>query len=217
MNNIEQYRKRFYMLMESEMGNVKPLISEDDRGTSLNLEDFKGKITARLRSYSDESISFHDQVPTIPVEIEVNPNSLNLEIPGYSWDYNEKFTVVVEFPEEFKGKITLPSDTSRATLQLRNDGKQIFITSNIKDNSTFSIDNFIVKNLVGGPLSITIRFGDNTVINQDSSNEPRTRNYVDDWNIYLINNGDIDLKNIETVKTETVTYYPENKIGRAHV
>jgi hypothetical protein len=30
MNNIEQYKKRFYNLMESEMGNVKPLINEDD-------------------------------------------------------------------------------------------------------------------------------------------------------------------------------------------
>ena len=30
MNNIEQYKKRFFNLMESEMGNVKPLINEDD-------------------------------------------------------------------------------------------------------------------------------------------------------------------------------------------
>ncbi len=28
MKNIEQYKKRFYSLIESEMGNVKPLISE---------------------------------------------------------------------------------------------------------------------------------------------------------------------------------------------
>ena len=28
MNNIEQYRKRFYNLMESTMGDVKPIISE---------------------------------------------------------------------------------------------------------------------------------------------------------------------------------------------
>ena len=26
--NIEQYKKRFFNLMESELGNVKPLISE---------------------------------------------------------------------------------------------------------------------------------------------------------------------------------------------
>lgn len=29
MRNIENYKKRFYLLMESEMGDVKPLISED--------------------------------------------------------------------------------------------------------------------------------------------------------------------------------------------
>ncbi len=28
MNNVEQYKKRFFMLMESEMGDVKPLINE---------------------------------------------------------------------------------------------------------------------------------------------------------------------------------------------
>jgi len=28
MSNIENYKKRFFILMESEMGDVKPLISE---------------------------------------------------------------------------------------------------------------------------------------------------------------------------------------------
>ncbi len=30
MNNIEQYKKRFFNLMESTMGDVKPLINEQD-------------------------------------------------------------------------------------------------------------------------------------------------------------------------------------------
>jgi hypothetical protein len=30
MNNIENYRKRFFNLMESTIGDVKPLISEQD-------------------------------------------------------------------------------------------------------------------------------------------------------------------------------------------
>lgn len=30
MNNIDQYKKRFFNLLESEMGNVKPLITEDE-------------------------------------------------------------------------------------------------------------------------------------------------------------------------------------------
>jgi hypothetical protein len=30
MNNVEQYKKRFFTLMESEMGDVKPLINEQD-------------------------------------------------------------------------------------------------------------------------------------------------------------------------------------------
>ena len=35
MNNIEQYRKRFYGLMESTMGDVKPLINEQKVPTNL--------------------------------------------------------------------------------------------------------------------------------------------------------------------------------------
>jgi hypothetical protein len=30
MNNIDQYKRRFFNLLESEMGNVKPLITEDE-------------------------------------------------------------------------------------------------------------------------------------------------------------------------------------------
>jgi len=30
MNNIEQYKQRFFNLLESELGNVKPLITEDE-------------------------------------------------------------------------------------------------------------------------------------------------------------------------------------------
>ena len=30
MNNVEDYRRRFFNLLESEMGNVKPLITEDE-------------------------------------------------------------------------------------------------------------------------------------------------------------------------------------------
>jgi peptidoglycan hydrolase-like protein with peptidoglycan-binding domain len=47
MNNIEQYRKRFYNLMESTMGDVKPLIVEKD----THVKDFQymdGKFTGIL-------------------------------------------------------------------------------------------------------------------------------------------------------------------------
>ena len=37
MENIEQYRKRFNSLLESTMGDVKPLIVEQESGIVINL------------------------------------------------------------------------------------------------------------------------------------------------------------------------------------
>ena len=34
MNNIEKYKERFFNLMESTMGDVKPLINEQENATS---------------------------------------------------------------------------------------------------------------------------------------------------------------------------------------
>ena len=39
--NVEQYKKRFYNLMESTMGDVKPLINEID---DMVKKTFKSKI-----------------------------------------------------------------------------------------------------------------------------------------------------------------------------
>lgn len=69
MNNIDQYKKRFFNLLESEMGNVKPLITEDEdqwiedsselEGESntenLNMEQGAKEIQSVL---SDEELQF---------------------------------------------------------------------------------------------------------------------------------------------------------------
>lgn len=69
MNNIDQYKKRFFNLLESEMGNVKPLITEDEdqwiedsselEGESntenLNMEQGAKEIQSAL---SDEELQF---------------------------------------------------------------------------------------------------------------------------------------------------------------
>ena len=191
---------------------MKELINEDDRGTSLKLRNFEGEITAKLLSYSDESIDAKDQFPEITAEIQDNPtNSLIFVIPGYSWKENERFTVVVELPDEFKERISLPNDTPRATLTLRDDGKQIFIQSRIQDSPNLFIDGFQVNGLIGGPLSIQIMFNkDTTVINKDTSNNPITKNYVNTWNIYPVINGNLDVSKMYQVETKTVTYSPKS-------
>jgi hypothetical protein len=43
MSNIEQYKKRFFNLLESEMGNVKPLITEDEDQWATDSAELEGE------------------------------------------------------------------------------------------------------------------------------------------------------------------------------
>ena len=43
MNNVEEYRKRFFNLLESEMGNVKPLITEDEDQWVADSQEMEGE------------------------------------------------------------------------------------------------------------------------------------------------------------------------------
>lgn len=43
MGNIENYKQRFYNLMESTMGDVKPLISEQNSGIKYSVQNVNGK------------------------------------------------------------------------------------------------------------------------------------------------------------------------------
>ena len=43
MGNIENYKQRFYNLMESTMGDVKPLISEQNSGIIYSVQNVNGK------------------------------------------------------------------------------------------------------------------------------------------------------------------------------
>jgi hypothetical protein len=46
MKNIEEYKKRFFNLLESEMGDVKPLITEVKENTQLNVSpDYKAALS----------------------------------------------------------------------------------------------------------------------------------------------------------------------------
>lgn len=52
MNNIEQYRKRFNSLLESTMGDVRPLISEQDEFK----KDIKPKGTETIQKLMKKAV-----------------------------------------------------------------------------------------------------------------------------------------------------------------
>jgi len=73
MNNIEQYKQRFFNLLESELGNVKPLITEDEDRWIEDSEELSGetnfnemdkeKVAGEIKSVlSDEELQFLSQI-----------------------------------------------------------------------------------------------------------------------------------------------------------
>jgi hypothetical protein len=53
MNNLNEYKNRFYTLMESTMGNVKPLITEEDENNTIDLTDLNSQVPDNLVDNAD--------------------------------------------------------------------------------------------------------------------------------------------------------------------
>jgi hypothetical protein len=107
MNNIEQYRKRFNMLIESSMGDVKPLINEqttnDLIGKTVNL--YKDLEMKRVwRTFKIESVKKNANGAFLSLAIEnekmdydffcKNPNRIGYydSSIGYNYYYNKQLT-----------------------------------------------------------------------------------------------------------------------------
>jgi len=80
MENINDYRKRFGQLMESTMGDVRPLISEQESTT----ETMTGK---KLKGYIDENNAKQNGTPDFMGEITSEP-----KIVGTSTEVSFKLT-----------------------------------------------------------------------------------------------------------------------------
>jgi hypothetical protein len=96
MNNIEQYKQRFFNLMESTMGDVKPLINEQVRLKSVSNPELVKKIKKDAGFFQDYG-TFEVSDSEIKLYSKRYPQSGNFQtmMPG-------KGTVI--------GTITKPSD-----------------------------------------------------------------------------------------------------------
>jgi len=94
MKNIEQYKKRFFNLMESELGNVKPLINEqvhDDRIKDIKA-DFGTKFIINVYSRKMPSNN-HKIYVTNKYNQELDPSKLYSNDPNfksYIGEFSEK-------------------------------------------------------------------------------------------------------------------------------
>jgi hypothetical protein len=113
MNNIEQYRKRFFMLMESSMGDVKPLILE----TSLDLN------TATIYWMSCGGD-----------EVELTPDSKKLLLPGKVIN-NTQYYYFDSEPNDAIGEYKImeclgPEIGKQDDLYIDGDSGKLFLTKN---------------------------------------------------------------------------------------
>jgi hypothetical protein len=82
MDNLNEYRKRFQTLMESTMGDVKPLINEDNGGTqksNVNNEDSVAEFLTFLGK-NKWTISIAGQSATKTFVINTNSGKIPLDM-----------------------------------------------------------------------------------------------------------------------------------------
>ena len=112
MNNIEQYRKRFYNLMESTIGNVKPLIKEEETTTG-NIKMEKWQMMENIKKFSkmiSDDTTFHgsrDSMYSEKLKLEII-----FEVKG-----NNLFITNMKYPITYKieGNQVYPSKSNSAS------------------------------------------------------------------------------------------------------
>ena len=173
MRNINEYKRRFNTLLESTMGNVKPLISEAPQFEEfvvptldmvkdtdvLSLENYKGDIKKLLG---------HEKT--------FNGNEYKITLPEGMYDAGEDIQVIfymdpiLMFLDEFGNKVgissksdnvilvgvdkwSVPSENIRITFQFKMPNTQ----KELKENSPFiTYVDFRCKNVKGGKIKFTV-------------------------------------------------------------
>jgi hypothetical protein len=79
MNNLNEYKNRFYTLMESTIGDVKPLINEDTQKSNVNNEDSVVEFLTFLGK-NKWTISIAGQSATKTFVINTNSGKLPVDI-----------------------------------------------------------------------------------------------------------------------------------------
>jgi hypothetical protein len=103
MKNIKNYKDRFFSLLESEMGNVKPLIFEVETPTTLSPQD-KQQVSSILWNKIQQTPELHQHLGIQPHHTESNflndvshkfhthidptQKHMTLEVPGLGKNHN---------------------------------------------------------------------------------------------------------------------------------
>jgi len=124
MKNIEQYRNRFNSLLESTMGDVRPLISEQDDVTTQTANYDKNYfVTKKTGAVSFDNYGFPvtvDGVEITDYDTQWRNNFSVKNIGGrgfqggdFTWTYGDKVATGVMGPNEFKPGISIKDNSGQ--------------------------------------------------------------------------------------------------------
>lgn len=107
MSNIERYRKRFYGLMESTMGDVKPLINEQNvptnvgpagTGVEKSASGTKYQVWCTNNSDNLENKDLYTEEPCYVYDITKSPASI---VDGEMEQSNKTQSAAIERAQDF--------------------------------------------------------------------------------------------------------------------
>jgi hypothetical protein len=100
MNNIKQYKKRFFNLMESSMGDVKPLINEQDETQNFDKNYFVSKKNGTLSLNNYQIVNKIDGIDLTDAGSQFYDNFSRQNFDGrgssagdYQWTYGESVDI----------------------------------------------------------------------------------------------------------------------------
>jgi hypothetical protein len=132
MYNIEQYKKRFYNLMESSMGDVRPLISEQD--SSKDTETEQPKLQKKIIELTNQSLIPQELVDNPPPVGFFDSNKATYDDKGQFMDITDEKGITYRIRNwgnmnlaghSTKGVITAEYNSNLAKVQKTNDGKTV--------------------------------------------------------------------------------------------
>ena len=212
--------ERMRILEMHKNHKMKELIKEDDYGVVVDLTKYKSQINAKWTAKPDGDVTRDPSGFNSPDKIQVNVDTIEVTIPKYSWNPNEKLLIFINVPKDLKLSKSKPSSIPGAEVNFNQNenlnsnsiaiGSKIQI-ENIGDRQVpkdIIFDN-IDANTETGKLKIFVYFESGSIITRDTSSEPTTRNFEKTFDITSMLNGNLEPSKKYTVTTKNMTYYPE--------
>jgi hypothetical protein len=158
MKSINEYKNRFNQLLESTMGNVKPLISEKVESTpNVNLNDLEYEVI------SEGKVEDHHDATNILKSVVKGGenNQITLDIIPNRFDFNEKITIKIIGDLKVESSIINNSEYSKIIVRGSKPNIQYFMIELYKTVDSINIE--FNGNVDGGKGNIILNMKGSSV------------------------------------------------------